>query len=82
MPLTAAKVANARSESQILRELVPYLRPFMTRILLALALVVAGKVAGLAVPLVLKKLVDALEEQDDVQAVFGNFDLPDEADEE
>ena len=61
MPLTATKVANARSESQILRELVPYLRPFMTRILLALALVVAGKVAGLAVPLVLKKLVDALD---------------------
>ena len=61
MPLTAAKVANARSESQILRELVPYLRPFMTRIVLALALVVAGKVAGLAVPLVLKKLVDALD---------------------
>ncbi len=61
MPLTAAKVANARSESQILRELVPYLRPFMTRILLALALVVAGKVAGLTVPLVLKKLVDALD---------------------
>ncbi len=61
MPLTADKVANTRSESQILRELVPYLRPFMTRILLALALVVAGKVAGLAVPLVLKKLVDALD---------------------
>ena len=61
MPLTAAKVANARSESQILRELVPYLRPFMTRILLALALVVAGKFAGLAVPLVLKRLVDALD---------------------
>jgi len=61
LPLTVAKVANARSEGQILRELVPYLRPFMTRILLALALVVAGKVAGLAVPLVLKKLVDALD---------------------
>ena len=61
MPLTAAKVADARSESQILRELVPYLRPFMTRILLALALVVAGKFAGLAVPLVLKRLVDALD---------------------
>jgi YebC/PmpR family DNA-binding regulatory protein len=30
----------------------------------------------------LMKLVDALEEQDDVQAVFGNFDLPDEADED
>ena len=30
----------------------------------------------------LMKLVDALEEQDDVQAVYGNFDLPDEEDEE
>ena len=30
----------------------------------------------------LMKLVDALEEQDDVQAVFGNFELPDEAEEE
>lgn len=30
----------------------------------------------------LMKLVDALEEQDDVQAVFGNFELPDEEDEE
>ena len=30
----------------------------------------------------LMKLVDALEEQDDVQSVFGNFELPDEEDEE
>ena len=30
----------------------------------------------------LMKLVDALEEQDDVQAVFGNFELPDEEEEE
>ena len=52
---------RARSETQILRELVPYLRPFIGRILLALALVVAGKIAGLAVPTVLKKLVDALD---------------------
>jgi ATP-binding cassette, subfamily B, heavy metal transporter len=59
--LTATRAANVRSEAQILRELVPYLRPFLGRILLALALVVAGKFAGLAVPLVLKKLVDTLD---------------------
>lgn len=53
--------AHARSETQILREILPYLRPFVGRILFALALVVAGKVAGLAVPTVLKKLVDALD---------------------
>ncbi|MFZ2752433.1 MAG: ABC transporter ATP-binding protein/permease [Lysobacteraceae bacterium] len=53
--------AHARSETQILREILPYLRPFVGRILLALALVVAGKIAGLAVPTVLKKLVDTLD---------------------
>ena len=59
-PLVVAQSATARGEWQILRELTPYLRPFMGRILFALALVVAGKLAGLAVPMVLKKLVDAL----------------------
>jgi ABC-type transport system involved in Fe-S cluster assembly fused permease/ATPase subunit len=59
-PLVVAQSATARGEWQILRELMPYLRPFMGRILFALALVVAGKLAGLAVPTVLKKLVDAL----------------------
>ena len=63
--LTATRAANVRSEAQILRELVPYLRPFLGRILLALALVVAGKFAGLAVPLVLKKLVDTLDVKTD-----------------
>lgn len=57
--------AHARSETQILREILPYLRPFIGRILLALALVVAGKIAGLAVPTVLKKLVDTLDVKTD-----------------
>ena len=56
---------RARSETQILREILPYLRPFVGRILLALALVVAGKIAGLAVPTVLKKLVDTLDVKTD-----------------
>ncbi|NOT87543.1 MAG: ABC transporter ATP-binding protein/permease [Lysobacter sp.] len=64
-PVPVALPAHARSETQILREILPYLRPFVGRILLALALVVAGKVAGLAVPTVLKKLVDALDVKTD-----------------
>ena len=64
-PAPVAPPPDARSETQILRELVPYLRPFVGRILFALALVVAGKVAGLAVPTVLKKLVDALDVKTD-----------------
>ncbi len=60
-PLTVDKAADGRGEWQILRELSPYLRPFLGRILFALALVVAGKLAGLAVPAVLKRLVDTLD---------------------
>ncbi|MEQ1514610.1 MAG: ABC transporter ATP-binding protein/permease [Lysobacteraceae bacterium] len=60
-----APPAHARSETQILREILPYLRPFVGRILLALALVVVGKLAGLAVPTVLKKLVDTLDVKTD-----------------
>ncbi len=59
-PVPLAAPVNARSEAQILREILPYLRPFIGRILFALALVVVGKVAGLAVPMVLKNLVDTL----------------------
>ena len=50
-----------RSEMQILRDLAPYLKPFAARILFALGLVVAGKLANLAVPLTLKRLIDALD---------------------
>lgn len=60
-PLIVDKAATDRGEWQILRELSPYLRPFLGRILFALALVVAGKLAGLAVPAVLKRLVDTLD---------------------
>ena len=42
-PLVSPK--TARTEWQVLRELTPYLKPFVGRILFALALVVAGKLA-------------------------------------
>ncbi|MBP6748539.1 MAG: ABC transporter ATP-binding protein/permease [Xanthomonadaceae bacterium] len=52
--------AMARKEWQVLRDLMPYLRPFAGRILFALGLVILGKLTNLAVPLALKRLVDAL----------------------
>jgi ATP-binding cassette subfamily B protein len=59
-PLTSSRPAMARKEWQVLRDLVPYLRPFAGRILFALGLVIVGKFANLAVPVTLKALVDAL----------------------
>jgi ATP-binding cassette subfamily B protein len=59
-PVSVARAAGARSEAQVVRDLLPFLRPFTGRIALALALVVAGKLANLVVPMLLKKLVDGL----------------------
>ncbi|HJR75267.1 MAG TPA: ABC transporter ATP-binding protein/permease [Luteimonas sp.] len=56
-----AKAATARGEWQVIRDLAPFLKPYSGRIALALALVVAGKLANLTVPMVLKKLVDGLD---------------------
>ena len=58
--IPVARPPAARSELQVLRDLLPFLRPFAGRIVLALALVVAGKLANLVVPLLLKRLVDGL----------------------
>ncbi|MDQ2989746.1 MAG: metal ABC transporter permease, partial [Pseudomonadota bacterium] len=55
-----ARPATARSELQVVRDLVPFLKPYSGRITLALALVITGKLANLAVPMVLKHLVDGL----------------------
>jgi len=56
-----ARPPDARSERQVLRDLLPFLKPFTGRIALALGLVIAGKLANLTVPLVLKRLVDGLD---------------------
>src|SRR4249919_3062597 len=59
-PISLARAPGARSEAQVVRDLLPFLKPFTGRIALALALVVAGKLANLVVPMLLKKLVDDL----------------------
>lgn len=56
-----ARAASARGEWQVIRDLAPFLKPYSGRIALALALVIAGKLANLTVPMVLKKLVDGLD---------------------
>ncbi len=56
-----ARARAARSDLGVVRELLPFLRPFLGRIVLALALVVAAKLATLTVPMLLKRLVDGLD---------------------
>ncbi|MUV12902.1 ABCB family ABC transporter ATP-binding protein/permease [Noviluteimonas gilva] len=55
-----ARPKGARADWQVLRSLVPFLKPFVGRISFALLLVVLAKLANLVVPLVLKKIVDSL----------------------
>lgn len=52
--------ASARGDFTVIRELLPYLRPYVGRITLALLLILAAKLANLAVPFVLKGIVDQL----------------------
>ncbi|MEC9358455.1 MAG: metal ABC transporter permease, partial [Pseudomonadota bacterium] len=48
-----------------LRRLWPYLREFPLRVGIALSLLVAAKLAGVSLPMVMKHLVDALDTQGD-----------------
>ena len=52
--------AKDRNDWHTLRTLVPYLLEFKGRVLLALACLIAAKLANIGVPLVLKEMVDAL----------------------
>ncbi len=54
------RAAHARGDFTVVRELIPYLRPYIGRITLALLLIVAAKLANLVVPFVLKAIVDQL----------------------
>src|SRR5690606_33609897 len=59
-PAPLARAATARSELSVIAGLLPFLRPYVGRIALALALIFAAKLANLGVPLILKHLVDGL----------------------
>jgi ATP-binding cassette, subfamily B, heavy metal transporter len=52
--------APGRGDFAVVGALLPYLRPYLGRIVLSLGLIVASKVATLFVPLALKQIVDRL----------------------
>ncbi|MCC6076107.1 ABCB family ABC transporter ATP-binding protein/permease [Pseudomonas sp. GCM10022188] len=51
---------RARSDLAVIGDLLPYLRPYLGRILLALGLVLISKLFNLWVPILLKHIVDGL----------------------
>lgn len=51
---------RVRGEFAVIADLLPYLRPYLGRISLALGLVVAAKLLNLLVPILLKQIVDDL----------------------
>ena len=55
-----ARAADARGDFTVVQEMLPYLRPYVGRITLALLLILAAKLANLVVPFVLKEIVDQL----------------------
>ncbi|MDH2917965.1 MAG: ABC transporter ATP-binding protein/permease [Sideroxydans sp.] len=58
-----------RSAMQTLRSLVPYLLEFKTRVVLAMLLLIAAKFANVGVPLVLKQIIDSMDNSHAVLAV-------------
>ena len=63
VPLNAASAAGPRSDWGTLRKLLPYLWRYRWRVAAALAFMVAAKGANVAVPVLLKYLVDDLSIQ-------------------
>jgi ATP-binding cassette, subfamily B, heavy metal transporter len=59
-PAAPFRRAGGRGDFAVIAELLPYLRPYLARIVLSLALILAAKVATLFVPIALKGIVDGL----------------------
>ncbi len=57
----AQESAAPRNDWQTLRTLLPYLLQYKTRVIIAMLLLIAAKVANVGVPLVLKGIVDHLD---------------------
>jgi ATP-binding cassette subfamily B protein len=59
-PLPEDTTAGVRGDFAVVGELLPYLRPYLGRIVLALGLILGAKLANMLVPVALKKIVDQL----------------------
>ena len=58
--LSLERPTGERPTGQILQRLLPFLKPYSGRIIIAMACLLVAKIAGLAVPMVLKRLIDNL----------------------
>ena len=65
-PTRLDKPSLNRNDWGTIRSLLPYLWEFKKRVLLALVLLVLAKLASVAVPLLLKEVVDALDQPQDM----------------
>jgi ABC-type transport system involved in Fe-S cluster assembly fused permease/ATPase subunit len=54
------RASDARGELSVVWDVLPYLRPYVGRIVFALLLIVAAKLTNLAIPFALKGIVDQL----------------------
>ena len=54
------KSARHQSDWQVIKSLIPYIKPFKVRVIVTLLCLIFAKVANLGVPIVLKQIVDAL----------------------
>ncbi len=54
------RASSARSDLAVVAALLPFLRPYAGRIVLALALIFAAKLVNLYIPIALKQIVDGL----------------------
>lgn len=60
-PSSPTSTSTTRTDWSVIRTLLPYLLEFRGRVVLALLLLVLAKLANVAVPLMLKEIVDALD---------------------
>lgn len=61
---------RTRTDWRIIRDLLPYLFAYKIRVALAIACLVAAKFANLGIPIVLKRLIDALDFKDSTTATL------------
>src|SRR5512144_3151643 len=59
-PYSTAPSAQTRTDWHVIRSLMPYLLEFKGRVVAVIVLLVLAKLANVAVPLVLKDIVDAM----------------------
>ena len=58
--LPVERASSARGDLRVISDVIPYLRPYVGRIVIAMLLIIAAKLTNLAVPFALKGIVDQL----------------------